>query len=134
MTRAPFTPEMVEILRGRYQARSTEQFDFVGPFDRIPKPDSLPIFGWGGEHRIRGLVVAANGSAWLLMYSGVLDQSMKWLVVGADGKVRGQVRADVETEILAIKDSMLLTRRWDVDGVERIEMLTVHLDGPGRDQ
>jgi hypothetical protein len=122
----PVTPEAIKIARSRELEALTPAFSSIlDVWDRMPKPSMMPRFGWEGAHQISLMRTVSNGEVWIVQHGGVFDQKMSWLVLNSDGSYSKIVSVDEELDVLDVRDSRVLIKTWDADGVETIEQRSI---------
>jgi hypothetical protein len=121
--RVPVSPEHLEAIRRYYASFWSKVPDAVAPkirdvFDRIPKPDTFPPYGWHGGARVEIARVSSVGDLWVL--NG--DDLPGWTVFTEEGTVRGHVRAFEELDVLDADDDIAVVLCWDELDVETVEV------------
>jgi hypothetical protein len=120
--RVPVSPQHLEAIR-RYWGNLPGIPDPVAAkmrrvFDRIPKPDTFPPYGWYGGPRVQIASASSVGDLWVLN-GGELPA---WTVFKQDGALRGHVRAFEEIDVLDADDEVAVVLHWDELDVETVEV------------
>ena len=97
---------------------------------RAGVPDYLPPYGWAGLRPVAPLVAAADdGSLWVAMVTGP-GEGARWRVFGGAADIR-IAASSAPVELLAVNGGIAVTKRYDSNDVEFIEVSRVH-GGPHR--
>ena len=92
--------------------------------DRAGVPAFLPPYGWVGLQPVRPLVAAVDdGTLWAAMVTSP-GAGARWRVFGGAGSV-GIAVSSAPVELLAVTRSIAVTKRYDSDEVEAIDVFRV---------
>ncbi len=91
--------------------------------DRMPRPDSMPHWGWQGNLYVRPLHIDNADRVWTLRYGMTLDRHQVWSVFSPEAALLGTVRITGEGNIIGFGPDEVVLQRWDEDGVESVSRI-----------
>jgi hypothetical protein len=128
--RVPVSPQHLEAIRTHWGNLPGLPDQFAARmrrvFDRIPKPDTFPPYGWYGGPRVQIASVSSVGDLWVL--NG--DELPAWTVFTQDGAFRGHVLGFEEIDVLDADDEIAVVLHWDELDVETVEVRHIVSRGP----
>jgi hypothetical protein len=122
LERRPVRERDIAVARGRFARFSTPQVKLGEVFDRMPLPDTFPIYGWAGFHRLKLMRAVTAGEIWVLNFGGARDLRPRWSVYDTTGAYKGDVIAPEEMELLDATHTTAAVLQWDEMDVETVRL------------
>lgn len=111
------TPPYLAVIREKRRGMDRDTRRIL---ERAGVPNSLPPYGWSGSRPVAPLVAAQDGLLWAAL-STAPGAGSQWRVFG--GSAGMLIAASVvPTELLAVRDGVGITKRYDSLDVEFIEV------------
>jgi hypothetical protein len=118
-------PSDVATARERFARFDTPERKLGETFDRMPLPDTFPIYGWSGAQRLKLMRSVAAGEIWIINFGGVRDSRPRWSVFDTTGTYRGDVIAPEEVELLDATADVAAVLHWDDTDVETVQLRSI---------